>query len=74
MKANITRRGYITLFIMFLLLSFAVFYNIKFGRNISFNGIKIESTINRKSASKPNIWFEDFFGSSRKSGPKDIRR
>ncbi len=75
MKAKITRRGVVTLLIIIIIISLAVVYNHYFGRP-SYSGMRIQSTFSssKKKVSKPDIWFEDFWGGKKKNKPGDIGR
>jgi len=84
MKRTIKRNQIIGGLVIFLIIGFLVYYNIfgpKRRNNSSFNYSnmmdfkKNERTAN-KNLRKPNIWLEDFFGGSKKSGgnPSDIKR
>jgi len=75
MKTKITRRGVITLLIIFIIISLAVVYNSYFGRP-AYKSMRIQSTFSssRKKVSKPDIWFEDFWGGKKKNDPSKIRR
>lgn len=74
MKTKITRRGVITLLVIAVLISLAVFYNARYGR--MFNSMSIGSSLgsSKEHLNKPDIWFENFFGGKKNSDPRDIRR
>ncbi len=75
MKAKISRKGFITLLVIAILISLAVLYNSHYGRP-KYQSMRMNSAFSssRKKVNKPDIWFENFWGGKKKNDPSKIRR
>ena len=75
MKAKFTRKNFITLLVIAILISLAVFYNSRYGRP-KYARMEINSAFSssKKKVDKPDIWFENFWGGKKKNDPSKIRR